>query len=71
MLPEIDGCPWFGEACSMPKGWGWRFVSALMASRYDRMKKACNRGEDIWDTPDNIFVECIFVACVTKGTIDE
>ena len=70
-LPAVDGCPWFGHARRIPIGWNWATAAKLMAERYYRLKYWCNGRDTTYDTPDTLFLDCIFGACVQKCVIAE
>lgn len=64
LVRSADGCPWIGSLETMPHGWSWELCASIMAERLDRMEKVCNVYDVTVETPDTIFIEIIFVACV-------
>lgn len=61
-----DGCQYFAHPDTMPPDWSWESTLVLSAARWIRMKFACNRQHPTYDTPDTIFLECIFQVCVGR-----
>lgn len=62
------GCPWIGSQETMPESWSWGICNSLVSERWSRMDDYCNGLDETLDTPDMIFTEMIFVACVIKCT---
>jgi len=59
-----SGCPYFGHPTTMPENWGWLMASGIMCDRYYRMKNACNAKHATVDSPETLFLECVFQCCV-------
>lgn len=70
-LPRRGGCPYMGHPSTMPPRWSWDGALGLMAERLQRMKKLCNRKWVTDESPDSLFVESIFQACVNRMVIAE
>ncbi|KAK4898657.1 hypothetical protein LTR27_003829 [Elasticomyces elasticus] len=70
-LPGLDECAWIRDSHAVPEGWGWGMVNALFSRRWTRIRDGCNKGEAMWDRPDNLYVEGVFQSCVNKCKIKE
>ncbi|KAF4496813.1 hypothetical protein FAGAP_7021 [Fusarium agapanthi] len=65
-----DGCPYFPHPESFPPNWNWNIAFLLTTDRLHRMTVACNRYWATYDTPDTIFLECVFQVCVARSVLD-
>jgi hypothetical protein len=61
-LAAPDGAPWpFAE--DMPTDWRWNSWATLCVERRERMRVFCNKGFEMKDTAETIFLECMYQHC--------
>jgi len=70
-LPKKQGWVYFAHPETMPEVWSAPHCLRLMVCRFMRLKHLCNRHGVTVETPDTLFLLCVFIACVNRCTIKD